>query len=240
MPFGFNNIFINLISYYLCRRKKITTENKWYLQKPNSPEMETIWLQYLGPEFEKEYRNYDSQKQKEVLNEFYTAAIETEKMRKEFESKKDKNQLASSRWTGDSMGTMGDALVSLESEYGSKGFIWGHAAIVADDARYAFEANPGEGVRRKDNKWNLHFKDKHALYVKGANTGNYREAQHYAWRQWIANKPYALSPLYSEDSFYCSKLVWMSWREQGFDIDGDGGFSVWPKDILKSDITVEY
>ncbi|MBO1628176.1 hypothetical protein [Bacillus arachidis] len=160
-----------------------TNDTKWWLQDPNSSEMEAKWLENLGTEFEKEYRTYDSKKQKEILNEFYNAAVETEKMRKEFESKKDEKQIASSRWTGESMGTMGDALVSLESEYGKWGFVWGHAAIVADDKRYAFEANPGEGVKRKYNKWNNHFRDKHALYVKGASTAKNRSAQHYAWQQ---------------------------------------------------------
>nr|WP_162306374.1 hypothetical protein [Brevibacillus laterosporus] len=41
-------------------------------------------------------------------------------------------------------------------------------------------------------------------------------------------------------SYYCSKLVWKAWDEQGFDVDADGGFIVTPADIENSKNTVEY
>jgi hypothetical protein len=36
-------------------------------------------------------------------------------------------------------------------------------------------------------------------------------------------------------TFYCSKLVWACWRQtSGLDLDADGGFWVWPVDLVNS------
>ncbi|MBJ8189707.1 hypothetical protein JDS79_22615 [Bacillus cereus] len=117
----------------------------------------------------------------------------------------------------------------------------GHAGIVADNNAYVFEANPGEGVQRKANYWNTYYNSKYALYVKGASTNAYQGAQHYGWQQWRNGKPYGLSMnKWDESSYYCSKLVWRAWKNEGVDIDADGGPTVWPVDILNSSQTVSY
>ncbi|MDI6534746.1 YiiX/YebB-like N1pC/P60 family cysteine hydrolase [Bacillus mycoides] len=217
-------------------------EKDWHLVEPSSPGIEAKWLEELGPEFQQEYNTYNIQQKKEILSEFYNASKKTEEFKKQLannENSKYLTQQASSRWTGSGMGTMGDALVSLDN--GSSSFRWGHAGIVADNNAYVFEANPGEGVQRKANYWNTYYNSKYALYVKGATTNAYQGAQHYGWQQWRNGKPYGLSMnKWDESSYYCSKLVWRAWKNEGVDLDADGGPTVWPVDILNSSQTVSY
>lgn len=52
-------------------------------------------------------------------------------------------------------------------------------------------------------------------------------------------KPYSLLAAKADlSSFYCSKLSWAAYRYvAGVDLDGDGGFWVWPVDLLNSRYT---
>jgi cell wall-associated NlpC family hydrolase len=67
-----------------------------------------------------------------------------------------------------------------------------------------------------------------------------REANHgpavrdWAYRQ--MGKPYNLLAAKTDlRSFYCSKLVWAAWRyTAGVDLDADGGYWVWPADLVNS------
>jgi hypothetical protein len=67
---------------------------------------------------------------------------------------------------------------------------------------------------------------------------NHRTAvRDFAARQ--VGKPYSIFASKTDlRSFYCSKLAWTAWRyTSGADLDGDGGFWVWPVDLLTSTCT---
>jgi len=59
----------------------------------------------------------------------------------------------------------------------------------------------------------------------------------YAARQ--LGKPYSIVASKTDlRSFYCSKLAWVAYRNvTGVNLDGDGGFWVWPVDLILSDYT---
>ena len=135
------------------------------------------------------------------------------------------------------MGTVGDILIT----YDNKTTVWrhGHAAIVRKNNDYIVEAWPDEGVRNYKNNWGNRFDSALKLYVKGADDTDYINAQRFAYGE--EGKPYKLNVAkHFTSSYYCSKLVWKAWDEQGFDVDADGGFIVTPADIENSKITVEY
>lgn len=62
-------------------------------------------------------------------------------------------------------------------------------------------------------------------------------ARNFAYSQ--MGKPYSIASSKTDlRSFYCSKLVWAAWRfTSGLDLDGDGGFWVWPVDLITSSHT---
>ncbi|MGG1440720.1 YiiX/YebB-like N1pC/P60 family cysteine hydrolase [Brevibacillus laterosporus] len=135
------------------------------------------------------------------------------------------------------MGTVGDILIT----YDNKTSVWrhGHAAIVRKNNDYIVEAWPEEGVRNYKNNWGNRFDSALKLYVKGADDTDYINAQKFAYGE--KGKPYKLNVAkHFTSSYYCSKLVWKAWDEQGFDVDADGGFIVTPADIENSKNTVEY
>ena len=62
-------------------------------------------------------------------------------------------------------------------------------------------------------------------------------ARDFAYRQ--MGKPYSIIGAKTDlSSFYCSKLAWAAWRyTSGLDLDGDGGYWVWPVDLINSRYT---
>jgi hypothetical protein len=70
-----------------------------------------------------------------------------------------------------------------------------------------------------------------------------KEANHgVAVRDWAykqMGKPYNILAAKTDlRSFYCSKLVWAAWRyTAGVDLDADGGYWVWPVDLVNSPST---
>jgi hypothetical protein len=59
-------------------------------------------------------------------------------------------------------------------------------------------------------------------------------ARNFAYRQ--MGKPYNIFAAKTDlSSFYCSKLAWAAWRyTAGVDLDADGGYWVWPVDLINS------
>jgi hypothetical protein len=59
-------------------------------------------------------------------------------------------------------------------------------------------------------------------------------ARNFAYSQ--MGKPYNLVAAKTDlRSFYCSKLAWAAWKyTSGLDLDGDGGYWVWPIDLVNS------
>lgn len=120
----------------------------------------------------------------------------------------------------------------------------GHAGLF-DDRYYSsiysyavLSANvaPASGVQREQCLKYRAYDRAYALWVpKKATYGT--AARTYAYKQ--MGKPYSLAAGKTDTrSFYCSKLVWASWRyTSGLDLDGDGGFWVWPIDLVNSGYT---
>jgi uncharacterized protein YycO len=135
-----------------------------------------------------------------------------------------------------SMGTKGDVLVTYDQDI--SGWNHGHAAIVAINYDYIYEAMPDPGVRYYPNRW-ANYNTKKKMYVKGASFANYDNAVAFAKAQ--VGKPYSLAAAKDQTKvYYCSLLVWKSWQKQGFDLDGDGGLIVTPADLDLDSQTITY
>lgn len=53
----------------------------------------------------------------------------------------------------------------------------------------------------------------------------------------LQGKPfYLLAPRGSDTLFYCTKVVWYAYHQQGYDLDPDGAYWVVPDRILSSDL----
>jgi cell wall-associated NlpC family hydrolase len=120
----------------------------------------------------------------------------------------------------------------------------GHAGIFdrrfySDVRSYAvLSANvaPLDGVQREQCLKYRTYDRAYALWVPSqANHG--AAARDYAYRQ--MGKPYSVLAAKTDlRSFYCSKLAWVAWRNtSGVDLDADGGFWVWPVDLVNSRYT---
>jgi hypothetical protein len=124
------------------------------------------------------------------------------------------------------------------------GSITGHAGLF-DRSHYTgissysvLSANitPVSGVQyEKCAKYRL-YEWAYALRVP-TEVGHRVAVRDYAARQ--LGKPYSLATSKSDlKSFYCSKLAWVAYRNvTGVDLDGDGGFWVWPVDLILSGYT---
>ena len=71
----------------------------------------------------------------------------------------------------------------------------------------------------------------YGLRVTG-HTDHATAARNYA-RSWMG-RPYDLNVSKTDERrFYCSKVAWLAWRKAaGVDLDADGGYWVWPADLL--------
>lgn len=125
--------------------------------------------------------------------------------------------------------------------------VTGHAGIF--DRRYytdirsyaVISANvaPVDGVQREQCLKYRTYDHAYGLWVPSqANHGT--AARDYAYRQ--MGKPYSVFAAKTDlRSFYCSKLAWVAWRNtSGLDLDADGGFWVWPVDLVNSRYTTVF
>ncbi|WP_051430850.1 YiiX/YebB-like N1pC/P60 family cysteine hydrolase [Thermicanus aegyptius] len=135
------------------------------------------------------------------------------------------------------VGTEGDILVTYDNK--TSGWHHGHAAIVRWDNTYIIEAWPDDGVRYYVNNWASRFIDARGFWVTGASEDDYDYAEDVAQRQ--IGEPYSLTTSKDDTTrWYCSKLVWYAWNQQGYDLDPDGGYYVLPSDLEDSDLTYRF
>jgi uncharacterized protein YycO len=135
----------------------------------------------------------------------------------------------------DGIGTTGDILIALDS-------ITDHVALVVDSYLVieAHPDNPGGVVAYRENNWKARYEEIKGMKVSGANGIERNNAVNYAEAQ--LGEEYTLATTHwTEDSWYCSKLVWRAWYEQGYDLEGrtyePRGTHVTPGDILDSPLT---
>jgi uncharacterized protein YycO len=145
----------------------------------------------------------------------------------------------------------GNILVSKHASY--KGFQHGHTAILSNVNGHLLEATPtvnsGAQVfhRHFTFMWpSQNYVDKKELYIPGASWAQYDGAINYANAQ--HGEPYAVATtLWSDNSWYCSKLVYKAFLNSGIDLQptyklalgaalGPGGFIASQSYILPADI----
>jgi hypothetical protein len=104
-------------------------------------------------------------------------------------------------------------------------------------AMWSANVSPVNGVQREQCVKYRANDEAFALRVSG---GSYYRAaaRNFAARQ--LGKPYNILGAKTDlSSFYCSKVAWTSWRyTMGVDLDGDGGYWVWPVDLINSSHTI--
>ncbi|MFC4078311.1 YiiX/YebB-like N1pC/P60 family cysteine hydrolase [Salinithrix halophila] len=117
------------------------------------------------------------------------------------------------------VGTYGDILYTPDT--GTKrGYFTGHAGMVAMDDDNTWEsystADKG-GVIYDVNRWRWDYEKAQAYWVKDATSTDYD----YASKQ--KGEPYnVMSSKETTDEWYCSKLVWRSWKNaKGINLDPD-------------------
>jgi hypothetical protein len=120
----------------------------------------------------------------------------------------------------------------------------GHAGVFdrrfySDIRSYAvLSANvaPADGVQREQCLKYRTYDRAWGLWVP-SQANHATAARDFAYKQ--MGKPYSVFAAKTDlRSFYCSKLAWGAWKyTSGLDLDADGGFWVWPVDLLNSRYT---
>jgi len=97
--------------------------------------------------------------------------------------------------------------------------------------------NPVNGVQREQCLKYRANNEAWGIYVYGQTSTRRTAARSWAYSQ--MGKPYNIFAAKTDlRSFYCSKLAWAAWRyTAGVDLDADGGFWVWPIDLVNSSHT---
>lgn len=145
---------------------------------------------------------------------------------------------AVARPTG-SMGNAGDVLITMSGSSSSKiAWVGGHAALVVDGYN-TIEAfgNAGtskDGVRYWTNNFHNRYKDAKGYSVSGTTTSTRKKAVSYAESKLYAPYNFSFYNKTNTTAFYCSQIVWRAWKQQGIDLDYNGGKAVWPGDLDKS------
>jgi hypothetical protein len=103
-------------------------------------------------------------------------------------------------------------------------------------AVWSANVSPVNGVQREQGLKFRAYDRAYGLWVP-RESDHRTAARNFAARQ--VGKPYSVLASKTDlRSFYCSKLAWAAWRfTSGLDLDGDGGFWVWPVDLVRSRYT---
>ena len=116
-------------------------------------------------------------------------------------------------------------------------FKHGHAGIGSAEVDQVIEANPGVGVKLYKKRVSGYWSQRNAsiLKVKDATSSHYQKA--YSWASSQKGKPYGIQWDYTEDKYYCSSLVHISWMKAGKNLTGAAGGYVLPVDLYGSRYT---
>ena len=107
--------------------------------------------------------------------------------------------------------------------------IYSYAVISAN-------VSPQDGVQREQCLKYRAYDRAYALWVP-SQVAHAVQARNWAYGK--LGKPYNLAAAKTDlRSFYCSKLCWGAWKyTSGLDLDADGGYWVWPVDLINSRYT---
>ncbi|MDO8914623.1 MAG: hypothetical protein Q7W16_00875 [Coriobacteriia bacterium] len=134
----------------------------------------------------------------------------------------------------------GDMVVVLGTSTGHAG-VFDRARYVSLNSYAVLSANttPKNGVQYETCVKYRRYDEAYGLWVPARDS--YGSAVRYYCRSKL-NKPYdIMGAKTDETSFYCSKLAWLGWyRCSGLDLDGDGGYWVWPIDLVNASATYAF
>jgi hypothetical protein len=134
----------------------------------------------------------------------------------------------------------GDIVVVLGTSTGHAG-VFDRARYVSLSSYAVLSANttPKNGVQYETCVKYRRYDEAYGLWVPARDA--YGSAVRYYCRSQL-NKPYNLMAAKTDEkSFYCSKLAWVGWyRCTGLDLDGDGGYWVWPIDLVNASATYAF
>lgn len=128
----------------------------------------------------------------------------------------------------------GDIVVVLGTATGHAGlFDRAYYTGLYSYAVWSANTTPRNGVQREPCAKYRTFDRAYALWMPAYRAYG-SSARYYARAQ--NGEPYNISSSKTDQSrWYCSKLAWASWRyTRGIDLDGDGGYWVWPVDLINS------
>lgn len=103
---------------------------------------------------------------------------------------------------------------------------------IYDNCIWSANTQPANGVQREAPRKYRAYDYAYGIWVPTASAAARANARSYCRSQ--LGEPYDISSAKSDQSrWYCSKLCWSSYRyTAGLDLDGDGGFWVWPIDLV--------
>jgi hypothetical protein len=128
----------------------------------------------------------------------------------------------------------GDIVVVLGTGTGHAGiFDRAYYTGLYSYAVWSANTTPRNGVQREACIKYRTYDVAYAVWMPAV-SGFGSRARYYARAQ--SGEPYNIgSSKTNQSSWYCSKLAWAAWRyTAGIDLDGDGGYWVWPVDLLGS------
>lgn len=136
----------------------------------------------------------------------------------------------------------GDMIVVLGTATGHAGE-WDDAYYTGSVySRCIISANvsPSNGVQREQPVKYRAYDVAYGLWVPSVSATARERARNYARSQ--MGEPYLITSSKSDQShWYCSKVCWSSYRyTAGIDLDGDGGYYVWPVDLINDSQTVVF
>lgn len=134
----------------------------------------------------------------------------------------------------------GDIVVVLGTSTGHAG-VFDRARYVSLNSYAVLSANtsPKNGVQYETCVKYRGYNEAYGLWVPSRDA--YGSSVRYYCRAQLT-KPYnIMSSKTDERSWYCSKLAWAGWyRRTGLDLDGDGGYWVWPIDLVNANATYSF
>ncbi len=112
-----------------------------------------------------------------------------------------------------------------------------YSGSLSDKCIWSANTTPVNGVQREDPRKYRAYDYAWGLWVPSASAAKRQSARTYCKSQ--LGEPYDIGSSKTDTSrWYCSKLAWGSYKSAaGIDLDADGGYWVWPIDLVNDSQT---
>lgn len=134
----------------------------------------------------------------------------------------------------------GDMVVALGTATGHAG-CWADGRFSTLDSRCVWSANttPVKGVQLEQPRKYQGYDFAYGLWVPAKSAYGGAVVSYCAAQQ---GEPYSISSSKTDyTKWYCSKLPWVGWKlKTGLDLDADGGYWVWPVDLVNDSQTAVF